>query len=130
MSATGSAHYGKVELVGRKSHQIARLGVGRTFQTASVFTELTVLQNLDIASGAKRSPLALLGVRRGIPDLVQQALETVGLTDAVNQPAGVLSHGTGPLSAQSTLIVEGSSVKDFIPRRTRGGTSDSSTRPP
>ena len=70
--AAGSAQYGAVQLIGRKSHQIARLGVGRTFQTASVFTELSVLQNLDIAAGAKRSALTLLGVRRGIPDGVQQ----------------------------------------------------------
>ena len=40
--------------VGKKVHQIARLGIGRTFQTASVFEELTVLQNLDIAAGAGR----------------------------------------------------------------------------
>ena len=40
---------------GKKVHQIARLGVGRTFQTASVFEQLTVLQNLDIAAGAGRS---------------------------------------------------------------------------
>src|SRR5215210_2346008 len=53
--ATGTAKFGAADLIGRKSHQIARLGVGRTFQTASVFTQLSVLQNLDIAAGAKRS---------------------------------------------------------------------------
>ena len=110
VSATGSAHYGKVELIGRKSHQIARLGVGRTFQTASVFTELTVLQNLDIASGAKRSPLALLGVRRGIPDIVQEALETVALTEAVHKPAGVLSHGQKQWLEIGMLLVQNSQV--------------------
>ncbi len=42
--------------------------------------------------------------------------------------AGGLAHGTGPLSAQSTLIVEGSSWKDFMPRRTRSGTSAGESR--
>ena len=41
-----------------KSHQIVRAGVGRTFQTATVFEELTVLQNLDIAGGVHRQRLA------------------------------------------------------------------------
>ena len=55
--ATGSVTKSGVELLGKKVHQIARLGVGRTFQTASVFEQLTVLQNLDIAAGAGRSAL-------------------------------------------------------------------------
>lgn len=93
VKATGSAAYGSDQLLGKKPHQIARLGVGRTFQTASVFSELSVLQNLDIAAGAKRSPWSLLGVRRRIPDAVAQALETIGLTGQVDRPAGFLSHG-------------------------------------
>jgi urea transport system ATP-binding protein len=106
--ATGSALFGSTQLVGRKSHQIARLGVGRTFQTASVFTELTVLQNLDIAAGARRSPLALLGVRRGVPEIVQQALETVALTDERDKPAGVLSHGQKQWLEIGMLLVQDS----------------------
>jgi urea transport system ATP-binding protein len=108
--ATGSAWYGADQLIGRKSHQIARLGVGRTFQTASVFTELTVLQNLDIAAGARRSPWALLGVRRGAPEVVQQALETTALTDHVGKPAGILSHGQKQWLEIGMLLVQNSRV--------------------
>ena len=52
--------FGGRELIGQKVHRIARLGVGRTFQTATVFEELTVLQNLDIAAGrpARRADAA------------------------------------------------------------------------
>ncbi len=110
VGAMGSAHYGTTELIGRKSHQIARLGVGRTFQTASVFTELTVLQNLDIAGGARRSPFTLLGVRRGVPEIVQQALETVSLTAAVDKPAGALSHGQRQWLEIGMLLVQDSKV--------------------
>ena len=35
--ATGSVNHTGTEILGRKVHQIAKLGVGRTFQTASVF---------------------------------------------------------------------------------------------
>jgi urea transport system ATP-binding protein len=108
--AAGSSHYGTVQLIGRKSHQIARLGVGRTFQTASVFTELSVLQNLDIAAGARRSALALLGVRRGVPDTVQQVLETVALTGQRDKPAGVLSHGQKQWLEIGMLLVQNARV--------------------
>jgi len=108
--ATGSARYGAEQLVGRKSHQIARLGVGRTFQTASVFTELTVLQNLDIAAGARRSPWAMLGVRRRVPEVVQQALETTALIDQAGKPAGVLSHGQKQWLEIGMLLVQDSRV--------------------
>ncbi len=108
--ATGTAKYGSTELVGLKSHQIARLGVGRTFQTASVFTELSVLQNLDIAAGATRSPWSLLGVRRSIPDVVQEALETVALVEQRDRPAGVLSHGQKQWLEIGMLLVQDAKV--------------------
>ncbi len=63
--AEGSVNKSGVDLLGKKVHQIARRGVGRTFQTASVFEQLTVLQNLDIAAGAGRSWWTLLRRRRG-----------------------------------------------------------------
>ena len=64
--ATGSVNKSGVELIGKKVHKIARLGVGRTFQTASVFEQFTVLQNLDIAAGAGRSALTLLRRRKSV----------------------------------------------------------------
>jgi urea transport system ATP-binding protein len=84
--------------------------VGRTFQTASVFTELSVLQNLDIAAGAKRSPWSLLGVRRSVPDNVSEALETVNLTSEVGKPAGMLSHGQKQWLEIGMLLVQDARV--------------------
>ncbi|MFD5375234.1 urea ABC transporter ATP-binding protein UrtD [Streptomyces griseoincarnatus] len=91
--AGGSVRFGGEELLGRPMHRIARLGIGRTFQTATVFEELTVLQNLDIAAGAGRGPLTMLRRRKGVPEEVARALETTGLTDLRDRPAGVLAHG-------------------------------------
>jgi urea transport system ATP-binding protein len=104
--ATGSVRYGGNELTGRKVHRIARLGVGRTFQTATVFEELTVLQNLDIAAGHRRGPLTLVRHRKGIPEEVEQALETVGLTELVDAPAGVLAHGQKQWLEIGMLLVQ------------------------
>ncbi|MBT2907938.1 urea ABC transporter ATP-binding protein UrtD [Streptomyces cellulosae] len=91
--ASGSVRFGGEELLGRPVHRIARLGIGRTFQTATVFEELTVLQNLDIAAGAGRGPLTMLRCRKGVPEEVTRALETTGLTALRDRPAGVLAHG-------------------------------------
>jgi urea transport system ATP-binding protein len=104
--ATGSVRYGGHELTGRKVHRIARLGVGRTFQTATVFEELTVLQNLDIAAGHRRGPLTLVRRRRGIPEEVERTLETVGLTELVDAPAGALAHGQKQWLEIGMLLVQ------------------------
>ncbi|MFN8075512.1 MAG: urea ABC transporter ATP-binding protein UrtD [Kineosporiaceae bacterium] len=93
VSATGSAMFGEQELIGRKTHQIARLGVGRTFQTSTVFEELSVLQNLDIAAGAGRSPWQLVRKRKGIDARLEEVLETIGLSSVVHRQAGILAHG-------------------------------------
>jgi len=40
-------------LVGRKIHEIARSGIGRTFQTTTVFQERTVFENIFLASAGE-----------------------------------------------------------------------------
>jgi urea transport system ATP-binding protein len=104
--ATGSVLFGEQQLLGKDVHTIARMGVGRTFQTATVFDELSVLQNLDIAAGAGRGPLTLLRRRSGVPPRVEQALETIGLTDALHRPAGVLAHGQKQWLEIGMLLVQ------------------------
>ena len=37
-----------------KEHRIVRLGIGRSFQTPTVFEALTVIENLDLAATFRR----------------------------------------------------------------------------
>jgi len=106
VSATGRAEFAGRDLLGLKVHKIARLGVGRTFQTATVFEELSVLQNLDIAAGANRSPWTLLRKRSGVPEVVEEAMETVGLTTLADTPAGILAHGQKQWLEIGMLLVQ------------------------
>ncbi|MGH3671729.1 MAG: urea ABC transporter ATP-binding protein UrtD [Pseudonocardiaceae bacterium] len=108
--ATGSVRFGRTELLGRKVHRIARLGIGRTFQTASVFEELTVLQNLDIAAGAGRRPLSLLRRRSSVPPEVEEAMDSVGLTGLRDKQAGVLAHGQKQWLEIGMLLVQNARV--------------------
>jgi urea transport system ATP-binding protein len=91
--AGGSVKFGGLELVGRKEHEIVRCGVGRTFQTATVFEELTVAENLDLAASFRKPLRALLRVRRDLGDKVREVLATTRLDALADRPAGVLSHG-------------------------------------
>ncbi|MCU7729840.1 urea ABC transporter ATP-binding protein UrtD [Actinoplanes sp. KI2] len=106
VKATGSVTFDGHQLLGRKVHRIARLGVGRTFQTAAVFEELTVLQNLDIAAGWRRSPLSLLRARKRVPEPVAAALSTVGLSAVRDEPAGTLAHGQKQWLEIGMLLVQ------------------------
>jgi urea transport system ATP-binding protein len=106
VKSSGSVLFGTEQLAGREVHHIARMGVGRTFQTATLFEELTVLQNLDIAAGASRSFLTLLRKRSGIPPAVGEALETIGLTAQRDQFAGTLAHGQKQWLEIGMLLVQ------------------------
>jgi urea transport system ATP-binding protein len=108
--ASGSAKFDGIELLGKKEHQIARAGVGRTFQTASVFEQLTVLQNLDIAAGSQRRRRSLLRARAAVPDSVQLAMETTGLTALRDRPAGELAHGQKQWLEIGMLLVQNATV--------------------
>ncbi|ERB54241.1 urea ABC transporter ATP-binding protein [Rhodococcus sp. P27] len=108
--ATGSITKSGEQLLGKKVHKIARLGVGRTFQTASVFEELSVLQNLDIAAGAGRSAWNLLRRRKGVLPEIEEALETTGLEHLRDTPAGILAHGQKQWLEIGMLLVQNCSV--------------------
>jgi len=76
--------------------EIAKLGIGRKFQTPSVFKNLTVYENLDLAAHRKsKRVLATLLAKseNGTRDRISTVLETVGLADKSAHLAGSLSHG-------------------------------------
>ncbi|QKJ18291.1 urea ABC transporter ATP-binding protein UrtD [Microbacterium hominis] len=108
--STGTATYNGMDLLSMKANKIVRAGVGRTFQTATVFDELSVLQNLDIAGGVHRRAWGLPLTRRGIPDYVESALETIGLAGVRDRPAGVLAHGQKQWLEIGMLLVQDAKV--------------------
>jgi ABC-type branched-subunit amino acid transport system ATPase component/ABC-type branched-subunit amino acid transport system permease subunit len=52
--SAGTVAIGGTSVVGLRPHRIAALGVGRTFQSARLFDEMTVLEN--VVAGAPRAP--------------------------------------------------------------------------
>ncbi len=82
-------------LVGRKEHKIARLGVGRKFQSPRIFENLTVKENLEISVTTPKSPLNL--INKSIKDEqlneIERLMKIVSLAQKVDSKAGSLSHG-------------------------------------
>ena len=95
-----------VELVGLREFDIVRLGIGRTFQTAFVFEQLSVLDNLDLAATYRARARSLLRRRRHLDERITDALETIGLTDLADRPAAVLSHGQRQWLEIGMLLVQ------------------------
>jgi urea transport system ATP-binding protein len=103
----GSVRFAGVELAGRTEHEIVRLGIGRSFQTPTVFEQLTVVENLDLAASFRRRTAALLRRRRGVSAEVAATLERVGLAGHAESPAKVLSHGQKQWLEIGMLLVQG-----------------------
>ena len=92
---SGTATYdGDVDLTRETEHMIVRMGIGRKFQTPSIYRSLTCYQNLEVALAFRKPVFALF---RSVPaadrDRIEDALETVGLTHRARTKAGALSHG-------------------------------------
>jgi urea transport system ATP-binding protein len=84
------------DLTALTENRIAALGVGRKFQTPSVFVNLTVRENVELSLRRKhRGVFAALIDRDGPTERarIDAVLETVGLAEKQDTRAGVLSHG-------------------------------------
>ena len=95
--SVGRVIFGRnTDLVGRRENEIASLGVGRKFQTPSIFAHLTVRENLELAlARASKGVFATLGARLSGTqrERIDSILETIGLAGHAGQRAGGLSHG-------------------------------------
>ena len=93
---TGKIEFGKnTDLTKLNEYQINRLGIGRKFQTPSVYVDHTVFENVLLSLKGPRSVFSALfhRVSAGERERIQNVLTTVGLVDRVQWKAGALSHG-------------------------------------
>lgn len=91
-----------------QEHEIALAGIGRKFQIPSVFRELTVRENLDVAHCKYFSVLAnALQFGRGDErDGLEKLAEFVGLQNELDTIAGHLSHGQTQWLEISLLLAQ------------------------
>lgn len=100
-ATTGRIIAGGQELQKRRTSDVARAGVGRTFQTPQVVEELTVIENVMLGGQARvrqrllRDGLAVFwrgSAERHLRASAGEQLGRVGLTDIVSKPVAACSH--------------------------------------
>jgi urea transport system ATP-binding protein len=93
---SGKIEFGRdTNLTELNEHQINRLGIGRKFQTPSVYIDHTVFENIWLSLEGKRTVWSTLFSRitPAQRQRIDEVLQTIGLTTKANNKAGELSHG-------------------------------------
>jgi urea transport system ATP-binding protein len=91
----GKIEFGNHDLTSLNEYEINRLGVGRKFQTPSVYTEHTVWNNLVLSLKGPRGVFASLFQRLSSTDRdrLDELLKLIRLDGKRDWKAGLLAHG-------------------------------------
>jgi urea transport system ATP-binding protein len=94
-STAGTIKFLNKELTDMAEHEIVRAGVGRKFQTPSIYENLTVDQNLEISYPRGRNVFKSLTFKRteAVDAQVKKIAAEIMLTDFLHMEAALLSHG-------------------------------------
>ena len=92
---SGKVYFKGKDITTLPEYKIARMGIGRKFQTPRVFLNLTVFENVELSYNREKDVLkTLFSVRTKVDrDRINSVLEICGLKDVADLPAGILSHG-------------------------------------
>ena len=90
----GRATYRGRDITGKPSHQIARAGIGRSFQLCRIFPRMTVMENMLVAVRSGSLLSQLRGAReRAQLERARGLLRRVGIEHLENAEARNLSYG-------------------------------------
>jgi urea transport system ATP-binding protein len=104
---SGHVFFDKVETTHMPDTEISRRGVGRKFQTPTVFDSLTVYENMELALPGRRGIFknAFGRESKDERDRILTLLKRVHLLTELHRPARYLSHGQRQWLEISMLIV-------------------------
>lgn len=93
--SSGYVYYDEELLVRPKPYELSRRGIGRKFQAASVFLELSVRENMEIAVPRNREFFRSVfhSVDEEDDARIEETLAFVGLRERAGVAAAHLSHG-------------------------------------
>ena len=94
-STAGSIKFKNEELTKLHEHSIVRKGIGRKFQTPSIYENLTVFENMEISYPWGRTVLGSLKFKRSqeMVDRIHEVAKEIFLEEMLDVEAGLLSHG-------------------------------------
>lgn len=92
---TGTLSFGESDLLPMNEYEIYRLGIGRKFQTPTVYTDHTVFENLYLSLSGSRSVWHSLftKIKPQEKERIEEVLEIIKLTEKAQWKAGNLAHG-------------------------------------
>jgi urea transport system ATP-binding protein len=93
---SGTAWFGDlIDLLTLSEAEIVAAGIGRKFQKPTVFEQLTVTENLELALAGNRSFLKALRAKKSAAqqERIDEVLEIIGLTEQRDLVGKVLAHG-------------------------------------
>ena len=94
-ATSGSIQFRNQELTKMKENEIVQAGVGRKFQTPSIYEDLTVFENLEISLPRGRDVAGALFWKR-TPEVIEKVREVakmIFLEEQLDRLAETLSHG-------------------------------------
>jgi urea transport system ATP-binding protein len=105
---SGKVTFRDIELTGLAEHQIVATGLGRKFQTPSVYEALTVFENLEMSFPRGRSWYGAWSFRRTLDVVrkVEEVAELIFLKDRLHDCAGELSHGQKQWLEIGSLLIQ------------------------
>ncbi len=105
---SGSIRFRNVELTRLPDFQIVREGVGRKFQTPSIYEDLTVGENLEISLPQAHGVWAsiLFKRTRQVKERISGIAEQIMLADHLQTKSGRLSHGQKQWLEIGMLLVQ------------------------
>lgn len=94
-STSGSIKFNNKELTKLSEHEIVRVGVGRKFQTPSIYENLSVYQNLEVSYPRGRNVWGSLTFKRTdeVVAQVHKIAREIMLEEFLEMEAALLSHG-------------------------------------
>ncbi len=94
-ASSGSIKFKDSELTKMSEHQIVHAGVGRKFQTPSIYENLTVEQNLELSFPRGRTVVGSLFFKADdeVKQRIREVAEAIFLVEQLDTMAGLLSHG-------------------------------------
>ncbi|MFD4394148.1 ABC transporter ATP-binding protein [Kitasatospora sp. NPDC058478] len=104
----GSLHLDGVDVTAEAVHARARRGLGRTFQTSSLWPGMTVADHVRLAAQAAAGPRASYRLWRRADRYQEQLAETLHRTELTHRAdtlAGALSHGEKRKLELAVLLV-------------------------
>ena len=94
-ATSGSVKFRNQEMLGLAEHTIVRAGIGRKFQTPSIYENLTVYENLEVSFPRGRGVFGALLFKTSadVDERIKKVAEETFLQDCLHLEGAFLSHG-------------------------------------